>query len=318
MTVPSIERPRPTTPIAAALRRLRQLEPNPVLVKELRSRFRGGRAFWTVSGFVLALTVVVWWIYRVSNVSRFDPPHDFDAAYFGRQLFQSLSWLELIGILIIAPALTFSAICGERERETLDLLLATPLSTWAILRGKLGAAMAYVLLLVFSALPVLSLVFYFGGISWEDVILSQLTIVVAGLQLAALGLLVSVVSRQTGRAAVLAYAGAGMLVLGLWPLIYLASLNWSGAEILIAVSPIRSMMLVFEGASGRDLHWLASILTQVWLAGSFLTVAGWRLTGTLRGRRWTLFLILLLALFLLLVGILMFWGAITSPHNMLP
>jgi len=302
------------TLLTAQLRRLRRLEPNPVLVKELRSRFRGGRAFWTVSGFVLALTLVFYRYYRQLSGQSSGFAGAFDPALFGHQLFQVLSWLELIGILVIAPALTFSAICGERERETLDLLLVTPLSAWAILRGKLGAAMAYVLLLVFSALPVLSLVFYFGGVSWEDVLLSQLTIVVAGLQLAVLGLLASVVSRQTGRAAVLAYAGAGMLVFGLWPLLSFASFNGSGADVLIAVSPVRSMMLVVEGASARDLRWLASILTQVWLAGSFLLVAGWRLTGTKRGRRWTL----LLLLFLLFVGILMIWGAMTSPNTVLP
>ena len=39
--------------MTAGLRRLRRLEPNPILVKELRSRFRGSRAFWTVSGLSL-------------------------------------------------------------------------------------------------------------------------------------------------------------------------------------------------------------------------------------------------------------------------
>ena len=46
--------------MTAGLRRLRRLEPTPILVKELRSRFRGSRAFWTVSGFLTVLTFAAW------------------------------------------------------------------------------------------------------------------------------------------------------------------------------------------------------------------------------------------------------------------
>lgn len=294
MTVPSLERPRLTTPITAALRRLRQSEPNPVLVKELRSRFRGGRAFWTVSGFVLALTLVFYWIYRQSSSLNSGFAGAFDPAVFGRGLFQVLSWLELIGILIIAPALTFSAICGERERETLDLLLVTPLSTWAILRGKLGAAMAYVLLLVFSALPVLSLVFYFGGVSWEDVLLSQLAVAVAGLLLTALGLLASVVSRHSGRAAMLAYAGTALLCLGFPALLvalnelYELSSRYFLRNALWVVSPIALGAAVIE--SGGPVTPL--LLAHVWLAGALVFIAGWRLSGKLLEPRLLMFLLL--------------------------
>lgn len=293
MTVPSLERPRLTTPITAALRRLRQSEPNPVLVKELRSRFRGGRAFWTVSGFVLALTVVVWWAYSESSNLSAGFAGDFDAAVFGRELFQSIFSLELIGILIIAPALTFSAICGERERETLDLLLATPLSAWSILRGKLGAAMAYVLLLVFSALPVLSLVFFFGGVSWEDVLLSQLAVVVVGLLLTALGLLASVVSRQSGRAAMLAYAGTGLLCLG-FPFLTVVLYQWYLRSpyfllnALTVASPIALGVTVIQGGGPVT----PLLLAHVWLAGALVFIAGWRLSGKLLEPRLLMFLLL--------------------------
>ena len=300
--------------MTAGLRRLRRLEPNPILVKELRSRFRGSRAFWTVSGFLTALTLAVWWSwwsYRgwATAIGASAVIDGYDPAAFGRRLFQNLSWLELISVLVIAPALTFSAISGERERQTLDLILATPQSGWAILLGKLGAAMAYVLLLVFSALPVLSLVFFFGGVSWHDVLRSQLAVVAAGLTLATLGLLASVIAGHTVRAAVLAYAATGLLTLGPLVLLGFTALDQSGYSLLTTVlfgmSPV-TMRLAIGGSTGA---FLPLLLAQGWLAMTFLFIAGWRLAGTLnRPRRLLLWPALAVAWLV--------WIATTHPNGL--
>ncbi len=275
--------------LTAGLHRLRRQGPNPVLVKELRSRFRGGGAFWTVSAYLAVLTLMVWQWYRWW--SRSAGPGMVaggqDPANFGRQLFLAVTWLELSGILVIAPALTFNAISGERERQTLDLLLATPQSPRAILRGKFMAAMAYVLLLVVSALPVLSMVFFFGGVSWQQVLRSQLAVMVAGSTLASLGLLASVVARQTVRAAILAYMGAGLLTLVPVLVIVFGALVDSEGRLLLAgslwsalfaVSPLMMMSVI-----GRAGAFYPSLLAQLWLAGALQGLAGWRLSGRPRG-----------------------------------
>lgn len=274
--------------LTAGLHRLRRQGLNPVLVKELRSRFRGGGAFWTVSAYLAVLTLMVWqWHRWWSRSAGLVVAGGQDPANFGRQLFQAVTWLELSGILVIAPALTFNAISGERERQTLDLLLATPQSPRAILRGKLMAAMAYVLLLVVSALPVLSMVFFFGGVSWQQVLRSQLAVMVGGLTLASLGLLASVVARQTVRAAVLATMGAGLLTLV--PVLvsaFRALVDFSGRPLLegslwsalFAMSPLMMMTAI-----GRADVFLPSLLAQLWLAGVLQGIAGWRLSGKPQG-----------------------------------
>ncbi len=56
------------------------------------------------------------------------------------------------------------SIAGERERQTLDMLLATKMKPWSIVLGKLESSLSSVLMLAVSSLPVLSIVFIFGGV----------------------------------------------------------------------------------------------------------------------------------------------------------
>ena len=48
-----------------------------------------------------------------------------------------LAFIEAILLLFIVPALTSTAICSEREKQTLDILLSTNMSPLSIIIGKL-------------------------------------------------------------------------------------------------------------------------------------------------------------------------------------
>jgi len=172
---------------------LRLPEPNPVLVKEVRSRFRGPRGFAALTSFLILLTAFAYLLYRmqIGNMSRsayyggYGPGGPANvyagaAAEIGQAVFATVAVLEMLFMAFIAPALTMNAISSEVERQTYELLLATPLSAWAILRGKVGAALGYVLLLIFSALPVISLAFLFGGVPAVAVAQVQLSVFVSG------------------------------------------------------------------------------------------------------------------------------------------
>ena len=59
---------------------------------------------------------------------------------------------------------------SEKEEETLDLLLTTPVSADQIVTGKLVSGLFYFLLLELTSLPVLLLCFVLGGLSVGDVL----------------------------------------------------------------------------------------------------------------------------------------------------
>jgi hypothetical protein len=197
---------RTRSPERPARRRTTWLaEPNPVLVKELRARFRGPRPFVLVTVFLLLISAAAW--LALQALLELGAA----ASLLGLVIIQTL---EVLGVMLLGPILTAGAIAGEKERQTWELLLATPLSGHEIVRGKVGAAMAYVALLAFCALPVLSLGLLVGGVSLLDIVSAQLAVVAAGFVYTSLGALLSVLSSSTSRAIVGSYAAMFLMLCG--------------------------------------------------------------------------------------------------------
>jgi ABC-type transport system involved in multi-copper enzyme maturation permease subunit len=191
--------------------------PNPVLVKELRARFRGGRAFAMMTVYLFVVSAAVLLALRTVGgmMSAGYPGQTANSgSILGTTIFSVVLGLETLLIMLIGPLLTAGAVSGEKERQTWELLLATPLTGQEILRGKVGAAMAYVALLVFAALPVTSLSFVFGGVSLISVLSSQLQLLATGLVYTSLGALASTVTPSTMRAVVASYAVVVVLSCG--------------------------------------------------------------------------------------------------------
>jgi ABC-2 type transport system permease protein len=187
-----------------------RLRANPVIIKELRSRMRGGRAFAILTAVLVLLALVSFALFRlVAATSGYGGPPL--GPQIGQVLFVGLAVLELLMICFVTPALTAGTISGEREMLTYEMLMATPLNPSSILRGKLFSALSYVFLLIFAAVPMSSLVFTFGGVSLRDMIKVLSVLVVLAVTLGVAGTFMSAWLHRTGRATVLTY----LLVLAL-------------------------------------------------------------------------------------------------------
>jgi hypothetical protein len=136
------------------------------------------------------------------------------AAQVGQAIFTTLLFLQVLLVVFLAPAATSGAISLEREKQTLDLLVATPVSTLAIVLGKLASALAFVVVLVVASIPLTAVVFVFGGVAPEDILRGYVVLVVTALGFGSLGILVSAATRRTQSATVLAYLGVLVLVVG--------------------------------------------------------------------------------------------------------
>lgn len=102
--------------------------------------------------------------------------------------FFALVFVQLAMICMIVPILTASSIAGERERQTLDLLLTAPVTPFSIVLGKLGAAMSHVLLFVVSSLPALGMMFLYGGFQWYTLLYFLFGITVMSFFIGAVGI----------------------------------------------------------------------------------------------------------------------------------
>jgi ABC-type transport system involved in multi-copper enzyme maturation permease subunit len=123
----------------------------------------------------------------------------------GKTIFSSVVLLELLMISFIGPALTSGAISSERERQTIDLLRVSLLSAPALALGKLGSSVIFLLLLIFTAIPVQSLAFFLGGVGFAEMVISTLMLVVTAVFFCTLGLFFSSFAKRTLIATVSSY-----------------------------------------------------------------------------------------------------------------
>jgi hypothetical protein len=200
-----------------------------VFGKESRWRMRGRRAFVVVTVYVALLALLVLGVYQfiyqaaifqatfgngVSNV-----PVDFVpgsvATTTGQAIFTIVLLVQTILIVLLAPALTSGAISTEREKQTLELLITTPVSTLGMVIGKLFASLAYVFLLIGASVPLMSLVFVFGGVAPEDVVRVYVLLFTVAIGSGAVGLFMSALTKRTQVATALSYVIGFVLTVGL-------------------------------------------------------------------------------------------------------
>jgi ABC-type transport system involved in multi-copper enzyme maturation permease subunit len=152
---------------------------NPVIRKELRGRMRARQAFVLLTLYLLMLGVVTGVVYAGLAASQpYSGANLQIRQSAGKAIFGTVVLLELFLISFIGPALTSGAITSEREHQTFDLLRTTTLPARSLVMGKLGSSMAYLLLLVFAALPIESIALLLGGVGPEEIIISTLLMVI--------------------------------------------------------------------------------------------------------------------------------------------
>ncbi len=188
---------------------------NPVFIKEMRTRMRGNRTFILVTAHLLALCAITLLIYFLflSSLGPYNSPGT--RQNFGKLLFGLVIALELITITFIAPALTSGMIASERERQTYDLLRVTLLPARSLVMGKYTAALVFVLLLLFTAIPLQSPAFLIGGILPSEIWIAVLVIAATAISFCAVGLFLSSLFPRTLLATILSYAYAIFLIFGI-------------------------------------------------------------------------------------------------------
>ncbi len=116
-----------------------------------------------------------------------------------------LTVLQFFLVVLVAPAMTAGSISGERERQTLELLLVTNTGSLRIVEGKLLEAFAYLSLVVLSGLPMTCVVLAVGGLSLKLALYSLLFLLVCAFAAASVGLFASSLFNKTVAATVTAY-----------------------------------------------------------------------------------------------------------------
>jgi len=220
--------PTPATPATPASREPSALRSfwasiSAVGAKESRWRMRGRRAFVVVTIYVTLVSLLVYAVYRFmydqalmqaqfqSEGLSVDFVSGSVSAQIGQAIFGAILVLQTVLTVMVAPALTSGAISVEREKQTLELLITTPVSTLGLVVGKLFSSLAYVFLLIAASVPLMSIVFAFGGLAPEDLVRAYVLLVAVAFGIGSIGLVMSALVKRTQIATALSY----LVVLGL-------------------------------------------------------------------------------------------------------
>jgi ABC-type transport system involved in multi-copper enzyme maturation permease subunit len=239
--------------------------------KELRGRMRGRRAFVILTIYLVLLGGFAWMVELIMErtfSSGFGGAGALASAQIGQVIFAALLILETLQVVFLAPAATSGAISLEREKQTLELLIVTPISSLAIVFGKLLSALVYVWLLIAASIPLTAIVFVFGGVAPEDVIRGYLVLIVTALGFGAFGLFASSLVKRTQAATAISVFGVLFLSIGtVFLLIFWLAM--AASDDGHGVGPIK-------GPPPRVLAYLNPFIAQVdVLCGTESSFGGW-------------------------------------------
>ena len=245
---------------------------NPVLIKELKLRFRSFKSFAGILFYLLVLSIFVFgFIFMSTNFSGsgiIDPQQSVI-------LFALLSYVQLALILFITPGLTAGAISTEREKQTLSILLTSSQSSFQIIFGKMSSSIVFLLLLLIAGLPLYSLVFLFGGISPGQLLIIFAFLIVTMLAIASIGVMFSTLIRKTIISMITTY-GAMLFLTGITAFFFMIGISMienspgslkSAAPIShfwAMINPIALMLTLISPEMSDSLSELTKIHFPVW------------------------------------------------------
>lgn len=211
---------------------------NPVRVKEFRTR-KFGRAHWILRLFGVCLILSLGLIFMGTLSTE---------SWGAQSLGGIIVLLQMALIVLVTPSLASGMICGEIETRSWQLLQATPLSTFTIVKGKLSSAVLTLMLMLMATIPSYAALYLI-----DDSLLSQIANTLVSLILTAIMslLLTAAVSSMVSKTATATAISYTVLVC----IFLLPMLIWLGldapftratVEKALVISPLAGALKLIE------------------------------------------------------------------------
>ncbi len=227
--------------------------------------------------YALFLLLILTWVYFAwterGGRGYGVPAHQM--ARFNESFFFTFMAVQFALVLILTPAFVAGAIAEEKDRMTLEFLLATDLRNREIVLGKLVSRLASMLCIVLAGVPVLSATQFLGGVDPELLLASFAVVGLTLVTVASLSIMCSLAARRPRDAVILAYmaivlypvaasAARGLLVFfGYW-LAEEWGIDWAGTAIQEGLSG------AVQAFGAGDPFWLIGLLIQTLNSGGTL------------------------------------------------
>jgi ABC-type transport system involved in multi-copper enzyme maturation permease subunit len=143
-----------------------------VLSKELKEVSKRKRTF-----FLRAALPLITMFFLIPTLISLLYQDNTQTAWTGRISFMTIAYIMLVFGFLITPAYCAPLIACEREQQTLEVMLSTPIRHYEIVLGKIASRVLLLFLIALSVLPAMFVAFMFGGISIWDIGMTYLIVI---------------------------------------------------------------------------------------------------------------------------------------------
>jgi ABC-type transport system involved in multi-copper enzyme maturation permease subunit len=246
---------------------------NATAMRDYRTQLRGNRAILLWSIYLAVLIGFSMLVYSFAvGAERMSVAQ---AQQVLSTFFASVMGLLATMIIVVTPAFTATAVVGERERRSLDLVFSAPVTPKYFLVGKMIAGYRYTWMLLALSLPVTATCVVLGGSTWAEVLIAYVLLSMHALLFTSIALLVSTLAGRHVSALLWSYIviGTFILVVSIVGTFFMFGFWSQGGEasFLLALNPYSASTV----ASTHSM--IAGVAVPNWILGGLFILAVSRL-----------------------------------------
>lgn len=239
---------------------------NPVLRNESKIAVRSIKFTLMIFAYIAVLSIAVMIYYNSVNEAVFSNGLYLESS----KLFYVVMALgEAILLLFIVPALSSTAICSEREKQTLDILLSSKLTPLQIIIGKVSASSLRVIILIISTMPLYAIGAIIGVVKMSNILSLILFFIVNTIFVSSIGVFVSTYIKTSKVSTALSYALVLFIYIGIivitWAILMITVYKMSMSGNPITTVPKASPIIYLSPVVG----FVSLLLNQVGLGLNF-------------------------------------------------
>ena len=174
---------------------------NPIFAFSATRRMRSFRTILTVTAYAGMLLLIAFYMLR----GMFRDSVTILSMKQGVKCYLVLMAAQFALLVLIGPAMTSGAIAGERERQTLELLLVTNTRSFRIVAGKMLDSFALLGLMILGGLPAMCLTVVAGGVTFVQILVSTLFLLAVAFGTVCVGIFASACCPTSVRSGVMSY-----------------------------------------------------------------------------------------------------------------
>ncbi len=191
----------------------------PVLYYDLVRSARRLRFVAVRTAYAVVISFMLGWLFWILHLEYGGNVPPGQMPEFANGFFYTFLVIQYLTVVLLTPAYTAGAIAEEKERKTLEFILATDLGNREIVLGKAVSRLLNLTLLILAGVPILSCLQFLGGVDFSMVLAGFAATAVTMYSMAGLSMLNSVLCRRARDAIVMTYMMAvayGILATGSW------------------------------------------------------------------------------------------------------